>query len=91
MKIRPKVPQPRKDEVNYAHLKDGTTFIYRGSLCFKADVEGHQLGICLGKSTEGDCSGVDWYDEMCGQMVVPVDVELKWSYKKQPSKKKPKK
>ncbi len=71
--------------VEYDTLKNGDAFIYSGDLCIKAVINdancgsAHQFGLILFIATKNTA---EYYDEMCGEMVIPVDAEVKWSYKK---------
>ena len=78
MKITPKIEDKRRT-VDYADLKDGECFLYNLDLYIKEDFDGFQYGICL---TDGEA----YVSEMCGTQVVPVNCEIKWSYKGQKKK-----
>ena len=80
MKITPKLPKPKQDTVDYADLENGDTFLYQGNACIKSDIDCEQRAVDL---TDGD-----FYDDMCDQQVIPINAELKWSYKAKKGKSK---
>ena len=77
-KVTPKIPTSNR-AVDYEDLEEGDAFLYTDGLYIKYDA-GLQGGISLTNPTE------DFLDDMCGKMVAPVDIEIKWAYK--PAKKK---
>ncbi len=81
MKLIPKVANRHK-MVDYANLNNGDAFIYNSDICVKADIDDKQYGVVLSNE------GTDHYDNMCDCLVIPIDAEVKWTYKKQPAKKK---
>ena len=71
MKVTPRLKKLHK-EVDYSTLKIGDVFIYAGDLFIKADPT-RQLGICL---PDGE-----FVENMCEELVVTVNAEIKWSDK----------
>lgn len=59
--------------VDFANLPYGSTFLLAGEIWIK-DNSGDQIGISLVNGK--------YNDNMCGTMVEPVDIEIKWSKKK---------
>jgi len=56
--------------VDYADLNDGDAFIYEDQLFIKCDYS-CQEAVSLDE-------GVYTLEEMCGTMVLPVNIEVKW-------------
>ncbi len=79
MKITPKITSTHKT-VDYSDLKEGNAFMYGGDLYIKSSY-GEQMAFCLNESDS--C-----LDGMCGTQVIPVNAEIKWSYKDTKGKKK---
>lgn len=83
MKIVPKLANGKKT-VDYTTIESGEIFMSDNRLYVKFDNDDYdQLAIPLG---DGDNFGED----MCGKEVIPINVEIRWSYRPQP-KAKPKK
>ena len=62
---------PSADQlVDYADLDDGDAFVYEEQLFIKYDYS-QQEGVCLDESA---CT----CEDMCGTMVLPVNIEVKW-------------
>ena len=60
--------------VDYAELGDGDAFIYGGRLYIKMEIF-NQEGIGL----SGGCQVLE---DMCGKIVIPVDITIIWKEKK---------
>lgn len=87
MKLIPAIRKNKRKTVDYADLDERDCFMYDGNLYMKfnpdCDISGYdeaQFAISL---NEPD----DHFSGFCGRQVIPVDVEIKWAYKKQPAKK----
>jgi len=75
MKITPR-PRFNKQGVDFADLDVTDWFIFDNHLCMKIPEEEDgptQLAI--------DMADGETYTDMCGQYVLPVDVEIKWKRK----------
>ena len=85
MKITPALRKPRQKTVDYSELNDGDCFYYDGNIYMKLDNDYcDQVGLSLNEP--------EWdIKQMCGTRVIPIDVEIKWSFQKQPAVKKAKK
>ena len=73
MKVIPKIRNKHKT-VNYTDLKEGDAFVYGGDLYIKETIHDGQYGICLNDVN-------DFIENMCGTQVIPVNAEIRWSYK----------
>lgn len=69
-KVTPK-PKFKKQGVDFKELKAGDYFLYDDCLLVKVDPE-------VGDQQAVDVDNGDHYIEMCGEYVLPVDVEIKW-------------
>jgi len=84
MKVSPLIKHEHKT-VDYTDLAEGDAFVYGGELYIKYNGDTDmQYGISL---SEPGFS----LKEMCSYPVIPVNAEIKWSYKEQPKKAKAKK
>jgi hypothetical protein len=70
-KITPK-PKFKRQGVDFAELNPGDWFLYHDSLCVKR-ADGNQEGL---DPSDGDC-----FFGLCGEYVLPVTVEIKWTKK----------
>ena len=76
MKITPRT-RFKKQGVDFAELKDTDWFIYSDHLCMKVpDEDDSPHSQCAVDMSDGET-----YDDMCGQFVLPVDVEIRWKRK----------
>ncbi len=75
MKTVPAITSKHKT-VDYADLEVGVAFMYSDNLYIKSSDPGHnQIGVCLHDGY--------YINGMCGEQVIPVNAEVKWSYKTQ--------
>ena len=76
MKITPR-PRFKKQGVDFADLAIKDWFIYDNHLCMKLPDEFESDETqCAIDITDGET-----YTDMCGEYVLPVDVEIKWKRK----------
>ncbi len=69
VKVTPKIPKPNK-AVDYEEISNGDTFLYTDGLYVKHDFGNQEAVSLMGEGL--------WVDDMCGELVVPVDIEIKW-------------
>ncbi|HDY67358.1 MAG TPA: hypothetical protein ENH85_06190 [Candidatus Scalindua sp.] len=67
-------PSLRKETeyVDYEELAEGDCYLWNGDLWIKTNED--QIGTSLSNGT--------FEDNLCGTMVIPVNIEIKWSKKK---------
>lgn len=58
---------------DYIDLNAGDCFIWNDSLCIKPEETDDQCAV--------DLENGSIYEDMCGELVMPVDVEIKWTKK----------
>jgi len=76
LKITPK-PNFKRQGVDFAELNIKDWFIYDNRLCMKTPneeaVDDTQLAV--------DVMDGEYFTDMCGEHVLPVDVEIRWKRK----------
>lgn len=71
-RISPTVPTTNPDAIQYDDLADGECFILGGRLLIKQDV-------CDQEAI--DLNGGGYLEDLCGKIVIPVDIKVTWKKK----------